>query len=73
MEKLDEILKEINPNIDLDNENFIDNGFLTSFDIVTLVAELNDAFKINITIKELTPENFANKNSILKMIKTLEK
>jgi acyl carrier protein len=73
MDKLDSILKDINPNIDLNNSNFIDNGYLSSFDIVTLVAELNEVFKINITVRELIPENFANKKNIMNMIKNLEK
>ena len=43
-----------------------------SFDIVTLVIELNDAFGVKIQVSELLPENFANVLAIEKLIKSLQ-
>ncbi len=58
-EQLLEILNDIAPDVDFEREEaIIDNGLLDSFDIVTLVGEMNDAFDINITVVDLVPENF---------------
>ena len=60
-----EILADINPDVDFGSENaIIDDKLLDSFDIVTLVGELNDAFDISITVVDLVPENF---NSVAAM------
>ena len=73
MNKLENILKDLKPDIDFKNENnLIEDGILSSFDIVTLVAMLNEEYKINITVKELIPGNFSSMESILKMVKSLE-
>ena len=59
MEKLMEILMEINPNIDYENEKkLIDGKVLDSFSIVNLVAEISETFDIIISPKYLIPENF---------------
>lgn len=58
-EKILEILVDINDDIDFETETaLIDDGLLDSFDIVSLVSELNSCFDINITVVELVPENF---------------
>ena len=45
MEELMNILEELRPDVDFETETgLIANGILDSFDIVTLVTELNDAF-----------------------------
>ena len=47
MEELLEILGELRPDVDFENETaLITDGILDSFDIVALVGELNDAFDI---------------------------
>ena len=58
-EKILEILDDINSDIDYESETaLIDDGLLDSFDIVSLVSELNSTFDINITVVDLVPENF---------------
>ena len=48
MEKLIEILKELHPDVDFENEEgLIDNGILDSLDIVTLVTEIDAEFDEN--------------------------
>ena len=50
MEKLLEILNELNADIDFAHcDTLIDDGLLDSFAILELIAELNDAFDIEIT------------------------
>ena len=49
MDELMQILEELRPDVDFENETaLITNGVLDSFDIVALVGELNDAFDIEI-------------------------
>ncbi len=59
MEKLIEILQEIDDTIDYETEKaLVSDGLLTSLDLTALISELEDAFDIEISMDELTPENF---------------
>ena len=72
MEKLMEILMEINPNIDYENEKkLIDGKVLDSFSIVNLVAEISEAFDIIISPKYLIPENFNSVEAMWNMIQKI--
>lgn len=74
MEKVLEVLQEIRPDIDFQKETtLIDDGFLDSMDIVSIISELNDVFNIGIRVSELNPENFNSAKSIYEMCKKLEK
>ncbi len=71
MEKIREILIDIRPEYDfLDEVDFIESGMLDSFDILTLVTELEEQFNIHIDGSDILPENFCSlkaiENSILK-------
>lgn len=71
MDDLLKLLQEIRPDVDFDHtERLIDDQVLDSFDIVTLVGEMNDRFNIQIGVEHLLPENF---NSIEAMLKLVEK
>lgn len=71
MEELLEILKSVRSDIDFENEKrLIDDGILDSFDIVSVVGELCDAYDITITAEDLEPENF---NSVEAMLALIEK
>jgi len=73
LEKIIEILTDINPDNDYENETgLIDNGLLNSFDIVTLVGELNDAFDITITVVDLVPENFNSAAAMAALVEKLQ-
>lgn len=72
-EKINEILSSVRPGIGLTgNKRFIDDGMLDSFDMVSLITELNEAFGIEIGVVHMTPENFNSVDSIEKLIKSLE-
>ena len=72
MEKLMEILMEINPNIDYENEKkLIDGKVLDSFSIVNLVAEISETFDIIISPKYLIPENFNSVEAMWNIIKKI--
>lgn len=72
MEKILEILKSIRDDIDYENETkLIDDGILDSFDIVSIVGELCDAFDITITVEDLEPENFNSVAAINELVERL--
>lgn len=73
MEELYNILEEIRPDIDFrDEQHLVDDGLLDSFDIVSIVSELNDHFDIAIRVTELRPENFNSAEAIYNMCKKLQ-
>lgn len=73
MDELMRILEELRPDVDFANEErLIDDNILDSFDIVSLVSELNDAFDVEIGVDDLVPENFNSIAAMMKMIQSLQ-
>ena len=73
MEKLLEILKRIRPDVDFENETaLIDDGILDSFDVVSIISELEYAFDVQIRITELDPDNFNSVEAIWKLVQELQ-
>lgn len=73
MEKLLELLKNIRSDVDFENETaLIDDGFLDSFDVVSIISEIEDVFGVQIRIAELDPENFNSVQSIWALIQKLQ-
>ena len=71
--ELMEILEETRPEIDFENEiALIDNQLLDSFDIISIVSEINDTFDISINVNDLRPENFNSVDAILALIEKLQ-
>lgn len=69
MEKIIQILEDIRPDVDFKTETtLVDGGILDSFDIVSIISELNDAFEINIRVTDLKPENFNSLAAIAKLV-----
>lgn len=68
-EKIFSILKEIRPEFDFEgSDNFVEDGYLDSFDIVTLVSEIEMAFDIVIDGLDVLPENFETVAAICNMV-----
>ena len=73
MESLLKILAEIRPDVDFeDNKELVDSGELDSFDIVTLVGELCDAYDIEIGADEIVPENCNSVEAIMALVTRLQ-
>lgn len=73
MEQLLEILKGIRPDVDFANETaLIDDGILDSFDVVSIISELDDSFDVQIRINELDPENFNSAEAIWNLVQQLK-
>ena len=72
-QELMDILTDLRPDVDFETETaLIDDHILESFDIVSLVAALNDAFDIEIGAKDLVPENFNSAKRLLAMVQRLQ-
>ena len=72
MEQLLEILSELHPDVDFETANdLIDSKVLDSFDIVTLVAEIDSEFDVAIPAEELVPENFNSAKALWALIERL--
>ena len=73
MDELLEILSEIRPDLDFEVEKaLIDEGILDSFDIISIVGELNNAFDIEINVENLVPENFNSAEAMYELICKLQ-
>lgn len=70
MDKIITILSEIRPEFDFtQSQDYINDGFLDSFDVVTLVTELDEKFAISIDGVDIVPENFKNVEAIKLLLK----
>lgn len=70
MEKIMEILNGIRPEFDFNtSQDFIEDGYLDSFDLVTLVTELDQTFDISIDGLDIVPENFTSLETIANVVK----
>lgn len=73
MEELLNILEDIQPDVDYENETrLIDDHLLFSLSIISLISELEDAFDISIPAVEIIPENFNSAKAMLAMIERLQ-
>ncbi len=73
MKKLIEILEDIQPGIDYETCNdLIDGHYLDSLSIISLIAELEEAFDITIPAVEIIPDNFNSAERIMNMIQRLK-
>lgn len=73
MEQLMEILNDLRPDVDFENETaLIDDGILSSFDITSLVNEIMDEFDVELSMSDLEPENFNSAQAIYDYILSLK-
>ncbi len=73
MERLIEILEDIQPDVDYANcQDLVDGHYLKSLDIISLIAELEDEYDITIPAIEIIPDNFNSAERMMKMIQRLQ-
>lgn len=71
MKRLEKILRELHPEHKIDRHTrLIEDKILDSLDIVTLVTDLNDEYKISIRAEDITPENFGSIEGISALIES---
>ena len=67
-----EILADIIDEDDLDTcTTLIDDGVLSSLDIIQLIGALNDEFDISIPATEIIPQNFNSVDAMVAMVARL--
>ena len=67
--EITEMLGGIRPEFDFTVEaDFIEQGMLDSFDVISLVAKLEEKYGVNIDIMEVLPENFSSVEAIAGLI-----
>ena len=73
-EQVSAILKEIKPTKDLETlTDIIEGGYLDSFELMSLIAQLNETFDIEVDVDEIVPENFNSVDAITAMVERLRK
>ena len=73
MKELLEILKGIRPDVDFETEkNLISDNILDSFDLLSLISELNDAYDIKIKSNDIKMKNFNSAEAIFALITKLQ-
>jgi len=73
MEALLKILQELHPEVDFEtHESLIDDKILDSFDIITLISEINEEFDVKIPVDEIVPKNFNSAKALHALIERLQ-
>lgn len=64
-----EMLSKIRPEFDFgESGNYIEDGMLDSFDVITLTSMLEEKYNIRIDGMDIVPENFATVDAILGLV-----
>ena len=72
-EQIIEILEDIQPEADYETcQTLLDDHILTSLDVLSLVAELEDEFDVTIPTVEIIPSNFNSVDAIAAMVERLQ-
>ncbi len=73
MDRLIEILSDLHPEIDFEEcTTLIEDGILDSFDIVSLISEINEEYDVVISAEHIIPENFNSAEALYALIERLE-
>jgi acyl carrier protein len=64
------LLQEIRPESDFGaSRDFLGDGLLDSFDMISLVAALDTAYRISIDGVDIVPEHFSNLDAIAALLR----
>lgn len=73
MEELLEILRGLHPEVDFEVcESLVDDKILDSFDIISIISEINEEFDVTISAEYIVPENFNSAKALYALIQKLE-
>lgn len=68
-EKIIQIIQNNRPDIDdIEHALFVEDALFDSFDIMTLVSDLDKNFGISIAGTDIIPENFLDINAIVALV-----
>ena len=73
MEELLEILRDLHPEVNFETcDTLIDDKILDSFDIVSIIAEIEDQFDVVISAEKIVPENFNSAEGIWNLMERIK-
>ena len=73
MEALLDILQELHPEVDFTTcDTLVDDKILDSFDIITIITEINSEYDVAIPAEEIIPENFNSAEALYDLIERLQ-
>lgn len=73
MDEIIDILMDLHDDVDYETcETLIDDKILDSFDIVSIVSEVDDRLDVRIPPEEIIPENFNSAKALWALIERLE-
>lgn len=73
MEELIQILENLHPEVDFDTcDTLVDDKILDSFDIITIISEINEEFDVVIPAEEIIPDNFNSAKALYELVCRLE-
>ena len=72
MEDLLEILTNLHPDVDYETcTTLIDDKILDSFDIISIITEINNEFDVAIPADKIVPENFNSAAALWALVESL--
>ena len=72
MDELIEILENLHPEVDFETcTTLIDDKILDSFDIISIISEINETFDVVIPAEEIIRENFNSAQALYALITRL--
>lgn len=72
MEALIDILMDLHPEVDFETcTTLIDDKILDSFDIISIITEVNTEYDVAIPAEEIIPENFNSAEALFELIEKL--
>ncbi len=73
MEELIEILEDIDPSVDYNEcTTLVTDNYLDSLAIISLVAEIEEKFDVQIPTVEIVPDNFNSAKALWELIERLK-
>lgn len=70
MEEIYMILKDLRPEFDFrESEDYVEDGYLDSFDIISLVSILEEKYRVKIDGLDIIPDNFCSAEAIVGLLK----
>ena len=73
MESILKIQTNLHPEVDFETStDLVDGKIIDSFDIVSIISEINDEYDVVIPAEEIVPDNFNSAQALYELIVRLE-
>ncbi len=73
MDELLEILSNLHEDVDFETEDrLMEDAIIDSFDIISLISDIQENFDVTISAQDIIPENFNSAQAIYDLIQRLQ-